>query len=57
MLGIFHGRFRDKVLEQHWSISTLKLLIITVAILLIILALFIDNPWILAAILAYEVLP
>ena len=43
---------------DNYSASTLKALIVLWALLVIVLALFVvDNPWILAGILAYEVLP
>lgn len=48
---------RERIIEQHWSIATLKLLIILVALILIGLAFFIDNPLLLAGILAWEILP
>jgi len=43
---------------DNYTASTLKALIVLWALLVIVLALFVvDNPWILAGILAYEVLP
>jgi hypothetical protein len=42
---------------SSWPVTTLKITIILWAIAVIILVLFVDNPWILAGILAYEVLP
>ena len=41
----------------NFAAGTLKLLIIVWCIAIIIAALLIDNPWVLAAIAAYEVLP
>ena len=43
---------------QDYTAATLKALIVAWAILIIVLVLFfVDNPWLLAGILAYEVLP
>lgn len=42
---------------RDMPVTTLKTLIIGAALFVILLALMIDNPWILAGILAYEVLP
>lgn len=43
---------------QSYTAATLKILIIGWAIFIILLVLFVvDNPWILAGILAYEILP
>lgn len=42
---------------QDYTTTTLKALIIVVAIILIGAALFIDNKWLLAGILVWEILP
>lgn len=42
---------------QDFTEATLKAMIIGVAVLFIVLALSIDNKWILAGLLAYIVLP
>lgn len=47
----------QQAFAQDFSKSTLKALIIAVGIVLIGLGLFVDNTWVLAGILAYEVLP
>lgn len=51
----------DKVrrsFHEHYTASSLKVLIVTWAILVILVTVFVvDNPWILAGILAYEILP
>lgn len=39
------------------SVPTLKIMIIVWAIFVIILVLYVNNPWILAGIFLYEVLP
>lgn len=41
----------------HWSSPALSAALIGVAVLTIIAAIFIKNPWIKAGILAYEVFP
>lgn len=46
---------KEKLAE--WAPTTLKTLIILWALFVIGLALWIDNPWLLAGILAWEVLP
>ncbi len=46
-----------KKATEAWPISTLKIMVIGVAIVFILIALFIDNPYVLAFLLAYEVLP
>jgi uncharacterized membrane protein len=43
--------------ESNYTVAGLKMLLIVWAVLIIVLALLVDNPWILAGILAYEVLP
>lgn len=49
-------RYR-KQFSEDMPVTTLKTVLIGWSLLIILLALFIDNPWILAGILAYEVLP
>jgi hypothetical protein len=46
-----------KEFYRDFTKTTLKILIIIVALLVIALALYVDNKWVLAGILAYEVLP
>ena len=48
--------FRQKVFED-FSLTSLKVAIILWALFVIVLVLFVNNKWILAGILAYEVLP
>jgi hypothetical protein len=43
--------------EQDFSLGALKILIILWSFIIILLAIAIDDKWILAGILAYEVLP
>ena len=43
--------------SKNYTASMLRLMIIVWAIFVVILALSIENPWLLAGILAYEVLP
>ncbi len=43
--------------ERDFTLVGLKTLIIAWALFVIVLTLFIDNKWILAGILAYEILP
>ncbi len=43
--------------ESNFTVAGLKLLIILWAIFVIIMALIVDSPWLLAGMLAYEVLP
>lgn len=51
-------QFQHHLIEQGYTASTLKILITLWAIGVILLVWFVvDNPWLLAAILAYEVLP
>ena len=53
----FVDKAQRKFSEQYTA-SSLKALIVMWAILVIIVTIFfVDNPWILAGILAYEVLP
>jgi hypothetical protein len=40
-----------------WSSGSLSVALVIVAILLILIAVFINNPWIKAGVLAYELLP
>lgn len=48
----------QKRFSEQYTASSLKVLIVIWAILVIIVSVFfVDNPWILAGILAYEVLP
>lgn len=50
--------FRSRIAQEHPSALTLKLIITLWALGVIALVWFVvDNPWILAGILAYEVLP
>jgi hypothetical protein len=42
---------------RDYTVSSLKLLIIAWCVFVVVLAIIVDNPVILAAILAYEVLP
>ena len=42
---------------QDMTTASLKAAIVVWALFVIVLALLIDNPWVLAGILAYEVLP
>lgn len=44
-------------LSRDLTLTMLKIIIIMWALFIIVLALFINNKWILAGILAYEVLP
>ncbi len=44
-------------LQAAWTTEALKAAIIGVAVLLIVLALVIENKWVLAGILAYAILP
>lgn len=44
-------------LSDHWSVPYLKIVIILLAVAMIFLALYIDNPFILAGIFLYEALP
>lgn len=44
-------------LARDFTTGALKILIIVVAVVLVFLAVAVDNKWILAGILAYEVLP
>ncbi len=51
-------QFQQHLIDLGYSASTLKILITLWAIGVILLVWFVvDSPWILAAILAYEVLP
>jgi hypothetical protein len=43
--------------QKNLTVTTLKSLIIMWALFIIVLTLFIDNEWVLAGMLAYEVLP
>lgn len=43
--------------ERDMPVTTLKTVLIGWSLFVIVLALLIDNPWILAGMLAYEVLP
>ena len=43
--------------QKNMTVTTLKAVIIIWALFVILLTLFIDNEWVLAGILAYEVLP
>lgn len=52
---LFHNLRR--YLDEDFTVSGLRLLIILWAIAVIITALIVDNPWILAGIAAYEMLP
>lgn len=52
----FH-EFLKRRLASDNPTSFLKLFLITWAIMIIALAFFIDNKWVLAAMIAYEVLP
>jgi len=46
-----------ETLSGAWTTDALKAAIIGVALLLMVLALCINNKWVLAAILAYAILP
>lgn len=50
-------RFQQFMSEQGGGAFTLKIFISVWALLVIILAWSLDSPWLLAGILAYEVLP
>ncbi len=52
-----HMDWAAKKATEAWGTSTLKIMVIGVAIVFILIALFIDNPYVLAFLLAYEVLP
>ena len=41
----------------RWSTGSLSIALVIVAILLILIAIFVNNPWIKAGVLAYELLP
>ena len=43
--------------HEHFGTNALRTIIIVWALVIIAMALVIDNPWILAGILAWEVLP
>ncbi len=46
-----------EALSGTWTTEALKAAIIGVALLLIVLAVCVNNKWVLAAILAYAILP
>lgn len=47
----------QEALNRDYTLGALKIFIIVWAIFIIFLSLVIDNKWILAGIIAYEVLP
>lgn len=49
--------FQQSLTEQGYSATLLKILITAWALLVIVLAWSQESPWLLAGILAYEVLP
>lgn len=56
-MGDFVRRFRES-LEEDFTETALKTLIVIWAIFVIILVIFfVDNKWLLTGILAYEILP
>lgn len=57
MLGLVRNA-QQKVYEQHWSLTTLRVVITLWSVGVIFLAWFVlDNPWLLAGLFAYEALP
>jgi hypothetical protein len=44
-------------LDKDFTVAGLKMLIVGVCLFFILLALLIDNPWVLAGIAAYIILP
>jgi hypothetical protein len=50
------GKFRQDVYDEY-SVVALKTFIIAWAVLVIVAALWIDNKWALAGLLAWEILP
>lgn len=46
-----------KYLVQHWSSQALSAALVGIALLLLIVAWRVHNPWLKAGILLYEVLP
>jgi len=56
LLGGFFQQVRSDF-ARDWTEAALRWTIIAWAIMVIILVLFVKNKWILAGILAYEILP
>lgn len=42
---------------SKWTSGSLSIALVIVAVLLILIAVFVNNPWIKAGVLAYELLP